>query len=112
MSRFSVLVLQIALIFHGNALSDQRSVSAATGTENNRTVTLFLSGDVMLGRGIDQILPYTTEAILYERYIKDARAYVTLAEEVNGPISKPVNCQYICIYARYDSRRLNRMSFS
>lgn len=48
-------------------------------------VTLFLCGDVLLGRGVDQILPHPGDPELRERYMTDARAYVELAERVNGP---------------------------
>ena len=58
-------------------------------------ITLFLSGDVMLGRAIDQILPYHADPVLYEDYIRDARDYVRLAEEANGPVAQPVSCHYI-----------------
>ncbi|MEV4869250.1 CapA family protein [Streptomyces syringium] len=57
-------------------------------------VTLFLSGDVMLGRGVDQILPHPGDPALREAYIKDARAYVELAEAVNGPIPRPVDFRW------------------
>ncbi|ABD11850.1 putative enzyme of poly-gamma-glutamate biosynthesis (capsule formation) [Frankia casuarinae] len=53
-------------------------------------VTLFLCGDVMLGRGVDQILPHPGDPRLSEGYVQDARAYVELAEAVNGPIPRPV----------------------
>ncbi|MGW2931547.1 CapA family protein [Streptomyces sp. NPDC001156] len=53
-------------------------------------VTLFLAGDVMLGRGVDQILPHPGDPALRESYIHDARAYVELAEAANGPIPQPV----------------------
>jgi poly-gamma-glutamate capsule biosynthesis protein CapA/YwtB (metallophosphatase superfamily) len=53
-------------------------------------VTLFLCGDVMLGRGVDQILPHPGDPALWERYTADARSYVELAEAVNGPIPRPV----------------------
>lgn len=49
----------------------------------------------MLGRGIDQILPFPSEPTIYESYIKDATRYVRLAEEVNGPIPKPVDFAYV-----------------
>jgi poly-gamma-glutamate capsule biosynthesis protein CapA/YwtB (metallophosphatase superfamily) len=52
-------------------------------------VTLFLCGDVMLGRGVDQILPHPGDPVLRETYIHDARAYVGLAEAANGPIPQP-----------------------
>ncbi|GAA0825773.1 CapA family protein [Streptosporangium amethystogenes subsp. fukuiense] len=53
-------------------------------------VTLFLCGDVMLGRGVDQILPYPGDPTLRESHVCDARTYVDLAEAVNGRIPRPV----------------------
>jgi poly-gamma-glutamate synthesis protein (capsule biosynthesis protein) len=57
-------------------------------------VTLFLSGDVVLARGIDQILAHPCDPILYESYIKDARDYVAIAEEVSGPIPRRAAASY------------------
>ncbi|MBX9392370.1 CapA family protein [Streptomyces sp. TRM72054] len=53
-------------------------------------VTLFLCGDVMLGRGVDQILAHSGDPELREGYVTDARDYVALAEAVSGPIPAPV----------------------
>ncbi|RKS07291.1 poly-gamma-glutamate synthesis protein (capsule biosynthesis protein) [Nocardiopsis sp. Huas11] len=53
-------------------------------------MTLFLCGDVMLGRGVDQILPHPGDPALEEDFVRDARTYVRLAEEVSGPIPAPV----------------------
>jgi poly-gamma-glutamate capsule biosynthesis protein CapA/YwtB (metallophosphatase superfamily) len=58
-------------------------------------VILSLTGDVMLGRGIDQVLPHPGEPRLYESYICDARDYVELAEHVHGPIPRPVGEAYV-----------------
>jgi poly-gamma-glutamate synthesis protein (capsule biosynthesis protein) len=58
-------------------------------------ITLFLCGDVMTGRGIDQILPYPSDPVIYEPYMKSALGYVELAERVNGPIARPVRFSYI-----------------
>lgn len=58
-------------------------------------VTLFLCGDVMTGRGLDQILPNSVDPRLYESFVKDAREYVSLAEKVNGPVRQPVSYTYI-----------------
>jgi len=58
-------------------------------------IGLFLCGDVMTGRGIDQILPHPGSPALYEIYIRDAREYVNLAEVVHGPIQRPVSFDYI-----------------
>lgn len=57
-------------------------------------ITLFLCGDVMLGRGIDQVLPHPGDPTLWESYIRDARDYVELAERVNGPIPRPVGVDW------------------
>jgi poly-gamma-glutamate capsule biosynthesis protein CapA/YwtB (metallophosphatase superfamily) len=58
-------------------------------------VTLFLCGDVMTGRGVDQVLPHPSEPQIHEPLIDDARAYVELAAAVNGPIPRPVDFAYI-----------------
>ena len=60
-----------------------------------RPVKIFMSGDVMTGRGIDQVLPHPADPIIYESYLKSARGYVKLAEEVNGRIPQPVSFGYI-----------------
>ncbi|MEV4493901.1 CapA family protein [Micromonospora coxensis] len=52
-------------------------------------VTLFLSGDVMTGRGVDQILPRPGAPELREPAVTDARRYVELAEAVSGPVPRP-----------------------
>ncbi|OAP39909.1 poly-gamma-glutamate biosynthesis protein [Sinorhizobium glycinis] len=54
------------------------------------TIRLFLCGDVMTGRGIDQVLPAPCDPILYEGHVRSARDYVHLAEKANGPISAPM----------------------
>lgn len=54
-------------------------------------VVIFLTGDVMTARGIDQILPHPGDPTLREDVVKDARTYVSLAERTNGPIPAPVD---------------------
>lgn len=54
-----------------------------------------MCGDVMTGRGIDQILPHPGDPAIHEPYMKDARGYVALAEETNGLIPKPASFFYI-----------------
>jgi poly-gamma-glutamate synthesis protein (capsule biosynthesis protein) len=73
---------------------------AAAGTDDpsRRTtgeVTLFLCGDVMTGRGIDQILPHPSRPELHEPYVRSALGYVALAEQASGPISRPVGYEYV-----------------
>ena len=58
-------------------------------------VTVFLCGDVMTGRAIDQILPHPSNPTIYEPVVRDARTYIELAEAVNGPIPRPVEFSYI-----------------
>lgn len=58
-------------------------------------LTLFLCGDVMIGRGIDQVLPHPGDATIHEFFIQSAKDYVDLAVEANGPISYPVDYSYI-----------------
>jgi len=52
-------------------------------------LTIFLCGDVMTGRGVDQILPHPGDPALREQHVPDARIYVRLAEAVSGPIPRP-----------------------
>jgi poly-gamma-glutamate synthesis protein (capsule biosynthesis protein) len=54
------------------------------------TVTLFLCGDVMTGRGIDQALPHPGAPHLYEPYVGNALEYVRLAERASGPVGRPL----------------------
>ena len=58
-------------------------------------IRLFLSGDVMTGRGIDQVLPHPAGTSLYEPFVRDARDYVRLAELRRGKIRRPITWEYI-----------------
>ncbi|SDF92392.1 poly-gamma-glutamate synthesis protein (capsule biosynthesis protein) [Limimonas halophila] len=70
------------------------------------TITLALCGDVMTGRGIDQILPYPAPPHRHEPVVTDARAYVDLAEAANGPVPKPVDWRYVWGEALADLERV------
>src|SRR5438128_3142426 len=59
------------------------------------SLRLFLCGDVMTGRGIDQALPHPVSPALYEPYVPDALEYVDLAEKANGPLPRPLTFDYI-----------------
>ena len=73
-------------VFSGEGtMSDQRA----------HLITLFMCGDVMTGRGIDQVLPCPGDPRIHEPYMKSARGYVDIAEKASGPIQQPVNCSYI-----------------
>jgi poly-gamma-glutamate synthesis protein (capsule biosynthesis protein) len=58
-------------------------------------ITLFLCGDVMTGRGIDQVLAYPSDPRICEPFVSSALEYVDLAEHANGPIPRPVDFSYI-----------------
>jgi len=64
-------------------------------TEHSNLITLFLCGDVMTGRGIDQVLPHPSDPRLHERFMRSAIGYVELAEQAYGVIPKPVSFAYI-----------------
>jgi len=64
-------------------------------SHSNDTVTLFLCGDVMTGRGVDQILPHPNRPELHEGYMASALDYLQLAEQASGPIPRPVDFTYI-----------------
>lgn len=57
--------------------------------------TLFLCGDVMTGRGIDQVLPHPSDPRLYESYMDSALGYVELAERASGAIPRPAAFDYV-----------------
>ena len=79
------MLLSVIFCFSQNKMSVQKG----------RNSTLFLCGDVMLGRGIDQAFQKSVNSTLYESYVKDARAYIQLAERENGEIELPVSYKYI-----------------
>ena len=87
--RSKILIIGFLFIsFHiGSALEDNM--------DEKEIITLFMCGDIMTGRGIDQILPHPNDPRIYEPYMKDATGYVEIAESVNGPIQIPVKYSYI-----------------
>lgn len=58
-------------------------------------ISLFLAGDVMVGRGIDQVMSHPADPVLFERWARSALEYVDLAEAVNGPIPRGVGPEYV-----------------
>jgi poly-gamma-glutamate capsule biosynthesis protein CapA/YwtB (metallophosphatase superfamily) len=61
---------------------------------NERRVRFFLCGDVMIGRGIDQILPQPCNPALHESYAETALDYVRLAETAHGSIPRRAVSSY------------------
>ena len=74
-------------------ISDKHAADKSLKTPIN--VTLFMTGDVMTGRGIDQVLPYPSDPVIYEGYMKSAKGYLQIAEQANGPIPRPAGFAYI-----------------
>lgn len=64
-------------------------------TNNTGVARVFLCGDVMTGRGIDQILQQPVDPELFEQYVQSALAYVELAEIANGPVPRMVAPEYV-----------------
>lgn len=56
---------------------------------------LFLCGDVMTGRGIDQVMPHPSNPALHESHVRSALEYVRLAERRSGEIPRAVPFDYI-----------------
>lgn len=63
-------------------------------SRTSNLITIFMCGDVMTGRGIDQVLPHPGDPLIHEPYVKSATEYVELSEVANGPIPKPVSFSY------------------
>jgi poly-gamma-glutamate capsule biosynthesis protein CapA/YwtB (metallophosphatase superfamily) len=77
-----------------DTMRDQSLSSQAT-SRDLQTITLFLCGDVMTGRGIDQVLPHPVNPQIHEPFMTSAEGYVKLAEKANGPIPQPADFSYI-----------------
>jgi len=82
-----------------NAIAAATTAAAAVASSSERmssvAVRLFLCGDVMTGRGIDQIMPHPSEPQLFERYVKSATGYVAIAEKAGGKIPRAVEPRYV-----------------
>lgn len=101
----NITTSSIAIVGQQSASADQErgSITNSKDMPHSKTavskapeeVTLFLAGDVMTGRGIDQILPHPGNPAIYESYMRSARGYVQLAEKINGIIPIPVDFSYI-----------------
>ena len=67
----------------------------ARGPMSHSPVTLFVCGDVMTGRGIDQILPRPSAPQLHEPFAHSALDYLALAERAHGAIPRSVPPGYV-----------------
>lgn len=87
-------VLSLMIFFFGN-FQDGEQMPEKYENAETAAVKLFLCGDVMTGRGIDQALPNPLPPILYEAWVKNAGKYLWLAEQANGKIKTPLTWDYI-----------------
>ncbi len=71
------------------------SASPRSKSDAHQIVRIFLCGDVMTGRGIDQILPHPCNPELHEDWVQSASDYVRLAEKAKGRIPTHVAPSYI-----------------
>lgn len=83
-------------------------------SEGDTHLTLLLTGDVMIGRGVDQLFDIHCDPQLYEPWVTDARHYVSLAEAKHGSIPQPVSYAYVwgdfledCATEKPDFRMIN-----
>ena len=83
------------MLQHRAVQAASRRSSRGSGGSPGETITLLLTGDVMTGRGIDQILPHPVDPRLYEPQVNSATIYVELAEAANGSIPRPVDFSYV-----------------
>lgn len=74
---------------HPHGLSEEQAGERVDET------TVFVTGDVMTGRGIDQVLLHPGDPEIFESYVELATGYVRLAEEANGTIPRPVDFDYV-----------------
>jgi len=64
-------------------------------TEHGPAFTILLCGDVMTGRGVDQILSHPSRPELHEPSVGSALEYVYLAELAHGPMPRAVSDAYV-----------------
>jgi poly-gamma-glutamate synthesis protein (capsule biosynthesis protein) len=79
----------------GIRVKTSREITTDTPIKTDNPITIFMCGDVMTGRGIDQILPHPGDPVIHEPYMRSAKGYVEIAEEANGPIRRPAGFSYI-----------------
>lgn len=89
------LIFGLLIILFGFSCNSQTKNSMAPQETSENALKLFLCGDVMTGRGVDQALPKSVNPVLYESYVKDARDYLKLAERNSGKIDTPLTYDYI-----------------
>lgn len=97
MKRRRFIAHGVAMLFGARcaAAAAQDSDAAAPLAGTKPLITLFLCGDVMTGRGIDQLMRHPSDPQLYEPYVRSALDYVALAERMHGPLPRRVDPAYV-----------------
>ncbi|MGB7786814.1 MAG: CapA family protein, partial [Salinimicrobium sp.] len=93
--RSGFLLAFLLLLLPLTDLSAMQNQTLVNAQQKEKSLKLFLAGDVMLGRGIDQAMKVSVDPVLYEAYIKDARDYIKLAERKNGKLHLPLAYEHI-----------------
>ncbi len=83
---FFLFTLLVELEFHQEVIKGGHGISgikspkqeAAQPSKSSDPITIFMCGDVMTGRGIDQLLLHPSDPIIHEPYLKNAGIYVEL----------------------------------
>jgi poly-gamma-glutamate capsule biosynthesis protein CapA/YwtB (metallophosphatase superfamily) len=99
LSRRGFLAAAASSMIAASDRADPSPEPRARGAASAGAVTLFLAGDVMTGRGIDQILPHPNEPHIYEPFLRSAIDYVKYAEQKAGRIPRPADFSYIWGFA-------------
>ena len=81
-------------------------MSAENSSHTPKNIKIFLCGDVMTGRGIDQILSHPNLPEIHESYMHNAKGYIEIAEKLNGSIPRPVDDSYIWGDALFEWQRM------
>src|SRR4029077_6573429 len=72
-------------------MSEERHLTARDQT----SVRLFLCGDVMCGRGIDQVLAHPCSSEIYEDFVRSAERSVPAARQDDGDIPRRNGPSYV-----------------
>jgi poly-gamma-glutamate capsule biosynthesis protein CapA/YwtB (metallophosphatase superfamily) len=76
-------------------LTPRARPDAAPPAGSATTLTLMLAGDVMTGRGIDQLMAHPSAPGLHEALVRDARDYLRQAERRTGTLPRAVDEAYV-----------------
>ena len=82
-------------VYNAQETLDPRAATRGGGGILASQLTIFVAGDVMTGRGVDQILPHPSHPRIFEPMLRSALDYVRLAERRSGEIERPVTPDHL-----------------